>query len=97
MKNSNNQSFLKAKKDYVLRKIADENILVPIGKGIANFSGVIYVNDSAAFLWKLLQSDTTIVKLEEALVAEYKISEKLAKEDVQKFIDILEQHNMLED
>lgn len=96
MQNGRARTFLKAKKEYILRTIAGDSILVPIGEGIANFSGVIYVNDSAAFLWKLLQSETTSEQLEQALVNEFDISIERAEEDVQNFIDVLMRHNMLE-
>lgn len=96
MQNSKNKVFFKVRKDYILRAIAGENILVPVGGGIANFSGVIYLNDTAAFLWKQLQSQTTREELVQALEKEFDVSFGKAQEDIEQFVCTLSEHNMLE-
>lgn len=87
---------IKASKNYILRAVAGENMIVPIGQGIANFSGVISANASAAFLWNKLQNEITQGELEQMLVEEYEISVEQAKEDVKNFLSVLSQRNMLE-
>ncbi len=43
---------MKTKQDFELRTVAGENILVATGKMSTNFSKLISLNDSAAYLWK---------------------------------------------
>ena len=40
---------MKIKEGYLLREVAGSNIVVPIGEGELNFSGVITLNDVGAF------------------------------------------------
>lgn len=56
---------MKIKPDFVLSKISNENVVVPVGALGAKMHGMITLNDSGAFLWKELQSEKT----EEELVA----------------------------
>ena len=66
---------------FILRKIGEDNVVVPIGENIADFNGLIRINESAAILWKMLQNDTTKGELIEALVKEYDIDTDLASKD----------------
>lgn len=87
---------MKIKEGFVLRKIADTYIVVPIGRNIADFNGVIRLNRSAVFLWNNLKEDCSIPLLVGRLIEEYKISEKQAQEDVEKFIRKLDEAKLLE-
>lgn len=87
---------MRVKKEYVLRKIAGEDLLVPIGNEIANFSGVIYLNSVASFIWEKMQSDITIEQLKEAIIQEFDVTEEQLEEDLSKFLVLLEERNMLE-
>lgn len=46
---------MKIKEGYLLREVAGSNIVVPIGEGELNFSGVITLNDVGAFFWRNLE------------------------------------------
>ena len=43
---------MKVKPDFELRTVAGENIIVATGKTAINFSRLISLNDSAAYLWR---------------------------------------------
>ena len=87
---------MKIKDGFILRKIAGEDIVVPIGNNIADFNGVIRLNESAAFLWKVLQEEISKVDLVNSLIEEYGIDKSLATNDVEGFLDILEEHKAIE-
>lgn len=87
---------MKLKEGFILRQIADQNIIVPIGDNIQDFNGIINMNESACFLLNLLKNDITIDKLVSSLCNEYDIDENLAKKDVDEFLNVLKEHNMLE-
>lgn len=42
-------------KRFVLRKVAGENILVPVGNTALTFNGLVTLNESGAFLWKHME------------------------------------------
>ena len=43
---------MKIKENFILRKIAGDDVVVPIGENIADFNGAITLNETAALLWK---------------------------------------------
>ena len=47
---------MKLKKDLVLRKIAGENIVVPIGK-LSQISPMMQITDSTAWLWQQMKDE----------------------------------------
>ena len=49
-----------AKKGYIHRKIANEDVLISVGSGIANFNGYILLNSTASFLWDMLKEARNI-------------------------------------
>ena len=87
---------MKIKDGFILRKIAGKDIVVPIGNNIADFNGVIRLNESAAFLWKVLQEEISKVDLVNSLIEEYGIDKSLATNDVEGFLNILEEHKAIE-
>lgn len=88
-KRSDNLERYVAKKEYVLREIAGTSILVSVGNEVANFCGVITLNESACLLWKRLQNHATESELVETLIQNYDIDEAKAKEDVQVTLKLL--------
>ena len=40
---------MKTKKGFMLRKVADKNVVVPIGHASVDFNGIINLNDIGAF------------------------------------------------
>lgn len=87
---------MKIKEGYILRKIAGEDVVIPIGGNIANFNGVIRLNESAAFLWKKVQEEVDKEYLINSLIEEYEIDLELAANDVDSFISTLVEHQAIE-
>lgn len=81
---------MKIRKGYTLRSLGKEFILVPEGLEAVDFTRMISLNESAAFLWKALEDkdfdDETMIQL---LMDEYEISRDVAEKDVEAFLQIL--------
>ena len=88
---------MKIKQNYVLRNIADEYIVVPIGDEADRLHGVITLSESGAFLWEKLATEQTAETLTDALTAEYKVDWETALKDVQSFLDSIGQMGCLEE
>ncbi len=88
---------MKIKDGYLLREVAGSNIVVPIGEGAMDFSGVITLNDVGAFIWKSLEEDTTEAELVKKILAEYDIDEETAKSDVKEYIGSLRKADLIAD
>ena len=88
---------MKIKDGFILRKIANSDMVVPVGNNIADFNGIISLNETATFLWSRLKEGTEIPLMVDALIEEYDISRILATEDVEHFVTKLQQANILEE
>lgn len=88
---------MKVKEDYLLRNVAGSHIVVPVGEGCLDFSGVITLNEVGAFLWEKLQSDVTEEGLVEALLNEYDVDRATAEADVKEYIEKLKGADLLAD
>lgn len=80
---------MKATNDIILREIAGEYILVPVGAMARKIHGMISLSESGRFLWDCLQKECTEDDLVRALLSEYDIDEKTAREDASVFLERL--------
>ena len=80
---------MKVDKEFVLREIAGDYVIIPIGRTVLSFNGLITVNEIGAFLWNLLQEDVTKEELVAKVLDEYEVDEETAREDIQEFLDTL--------
>ena len=87
---------MKVDKEFVLREIAGEYVIIPIGRTVLSFNGLITVNEIGAFLWNLLQEDVTKEELVAKVLDEYEVDEETAREDIQEFLDTLVSGGILE-
>lgn len=88
-------SHMKIKKDFMLRNVAGSNIVVPVGSLSKDFHGMITLNQTGAFLWKLLEQETDEEALVSAVLAGYEVDEAQAREAVGEFIEQLRQADCL--
>ena len=77
---------MKTKNGFMLRNVAGRDIVVAVGAASMDFNGIISLNETGAFLWKILQNGSDEKSLIDALLLEYDVSEDIAKKDVQVFI-----------
>lgn len=80
---------MQVKDGFLLRQVAEDYAIVPIGEEVLEFSGILTCNETGAFLWKQLESDRTPEQLVDALLAEYEVSRTQAVVDVERFIEML--------
>lgn len=86
---------MKIKENYMLRKVADTFVVVPIGSAVAEFNGMINLNSVGAFLWSQLEKETDFDTVLDAMLNEYEVDKATAKSDLEKFIKELEESNLL--
>ena len=86
---------MKIKNELMLREIAGNYIIVPVGGELVDLNAMININDTGAFIFKALETDTTPEEIVELMIKEYDIDFETAKNDVDEFIDILRKNSML--
>ena len=80
---------MKTKKGFRLRDICGEHIVVAEGIDNIDFSKIISMNESSAYLWEKVQGEKKFTEdeLVKMLLEEYDVDEATAKEDVKKLIE----------
>lgn len=87
---------MKIQKEFVLREIAGDYVIIPTGKTALTFNGLITVNEVGAELWKMLQSDVTFEDLTQGILDIYDVDEETVKEDIREFLDTLKKGGVLD-
>lgn len=88
---------MKLKSGFVLKSVGDNHIVVPVGAQTVDFRCMITLNDTGAFLWKLLETEQTEETLVTALLEEYDVTAERASADVAAFLANLQDSNLLEE
>lgn len=86
---------MKLKDGYILRNIADSWIVVPLGERVVEFNGLLSLNETAAFLWKQLENECDKENLCSALMKEYEVDELIAKKDIDDFLQVLKEKELI--
>ena len=88
---------MKINENFLLREVAGNTIVVPVGDAAERFSGMIKINETAAFIWRALENETDEASVVDAMCAEYDIDRETAVADVARFITTLRAAGILED
>ncbi len=87
---------MKTSEKFVLRSIADSYVVVPVGDNIVDFGAMITINETGAYIWNLLQTDTDMDGIVKAMCAEFDVDEATARADAEEFVGILRDNRVLE-
>jgi len=87
---------MKIKKDFILRKVADSYVVVPVGKLTLDFNGIINLNETGAFLFGLLQEGAEKEELLRKMLEEYDVTPEKAAADIDAFLKKAEEADVLE-
>ena len=87
---------MKLKKDFVLRRVANASMVLPLGQATVSFNGMLKLNESGALLWNALKNGADLDELVSALTAEYAVDKAQARADAQEFLDKLAAAGCLE-
>lgn len=80
---------MKTKKGFNLRQVCGENIIVAEGEENIDFSNIISMNETSAYLWKNIQGkdNFTAEDLVALLQQEYDVNPSVALEDTKALIN----------
>ena len=87
---------MKLKENYVLRKVADTWVVLPLGAASIAFNGMIKLNEAGALLWQALEQGANRESLAKVLCEHYAVESQQALTDVDEFLDRLKNASLLE-
>lgn len=87
---------MKIKDGYMMRKVAGNCVVVPMGDEVTNFNGMINLNETGELLFENLQKGCTKEELIDAMMAEYDITREICERDIDVFVAKLEKVGIVE-
>ena len=88
---------MKISPDYVRRNIVDETVIIPTGKAIQYFNGIISTNQVAGFIWKHLEECETPDEIVNKVLEVFDVDKETATKDIYEFLDNLKAVGMIVD
>lgn len=79
----------------MLRSVAGQNIVVPVGDAALSFNGMISLNGSGAFLWSAMTEDVSRDELVSKLLSEYDVEPQVAAVGVDSFLKKMREAKLL--
>ncbi len=87
---------MKLKYEFVVNNVAGETIAVSLGGTAGSFNGYIKLNETGAFIFKMLKKETTREEIINALRAEYPdATQQDATESVDELLEKLDKAELL--
>ena len=80
---------MKIKKQVILRSVAGEHMLIPVGETVFEYNGIFMLTESGKFLWENITNGAEESDLTNLLMQEYGIDSDTATADVKEFIEML--------
>ncbi|MBO4429863.1 MAG: PqqD family protein [Bacteroidaceae bacterium] len=88
---------MKIKNGFELRDVCGENVIIAHGVENIDFTKVITLNESAAFIWKQVEGkDFTEEEVVKLLLDEYEVEESQAQADVKKLLASWQEAGLVE-
>ncbi len=76
-------------KDLLTRSVADETFIIPAKGQVADLEAICSLNETAAFIWQLIDGRTSVRQIVAAIVNEYDSEDAEAEKDVSSFLESL--------
>lgn len=86
---------MKVNDQFILRTIAGDHLLIPVGEAAISVKGMIALSESGALIYEKLKGGCTKEDLIAALTSEYEVSQEEALRDTDAFLNQMRELNML--
>ena len=84
---------MKIKDGFILREVAGDVVVLPSGD--LDINAMITLNETAAFLWKAMEQETTREVVVAAAMEKYSVSAEEAGQAVDSFVEQLKANDFL--
>ena len=88
---------MKIKYNFVVREVADKMVAIAVEENPESFNGMLTLNDSGAFIFKLLQEGADMNTLVAKFLKEYDATREQAENTITKFVEKLREANLIEE
>ena len=88
---------MKIKSGFILRDVGGKSFVVAVGERSKEFRGMITLNETGKFIWKMLEKGATINDVVDSMLSVYEGADReVIEKDVSDFVAKLQGDNILE-
>lgn len=87
---------MRIKSGYVMRKVGVQYVIVALEKASEAVSRIMKVNETGALIWNGLKEGLTKEQMIDKLMEEYAVEKEEASADVEAFLQLLQEADLLE-
>lgn len=88
---------MKKTEDFIIRELAGEYIMMPVGKTAQKFSGLILANSVSSFIWRHLEKFDHVEDLAKYVCEEFEVSYEEALKDTSEILVQMRTAGWIED
>ena len=88
---------MKIKDGFILKDVAGSKIVIAIGEQRFNFNGVITFNEVGADVFNMLDGNNSVEEIVAKISEEYNAPYEVVKSDVEKLIEKMRKHNLIDE
>ena len=88
---------MKIKDGFELRKFGGKWLAVTVDEAADEQNVLITLNETAAFVWGILQKESEYSYIVSQIVKNYEVDEAVAKGDLDNFLRICREHGVLDE
>lgn len=78
---------MRVKEGFILHNVGEEYMAVATGEAAENFNGIVRGNETAAYIFELLQKETTEEEIVNAMCERYEAERSVIEADVKGIIN----------
>ena len=86
---------MRLKKGFILHQVGDEHMAVATGEAAKGFNGIVRNNETAAYVFELLQEETTEAEIVKKMCERYDADEARICKDVHRLIEEMRKEGFL--
>jgi len=87
---------MKLKKEFILREVAGETIVVPVGSMALNFNGIISLDPVGTVIWKALEQGKEREEILNEILENFEVEKEIAETDMDEFLKQLQDNHFME-
>lgn len=88
---------MKINGEFILRQVAGESILVPVGQTALKLNGIITLDPVGTVIWQQLEAGKNKAEILAQILEQFDVSEAVADADLDEFLEKLKKNNLIQD
>lgn len=86
---------MKINGEFVLRQVAGDSILIPVGETALKFNGIITLDKVGGLIWAALEQGAEREAILQQILDRFDVDRERAEQDLDEFLDQMEQAGFL--